>query len=330
MSARGPGSPRSPHGLGRRASGGRTSERAPGAGQVRTRPRRTWRGRHRPRALLAGPGRGTGPGFPGRGSGGRDKGPARSPRAAGAAGGRREPAARAPTRPQLPKSLPRRRHALGRGAAEPPGRPGHCPSGPRPPTRGGGQAAAEREQQQQRRRRRPGRRRLHVVRSRTGPRRAHLGSMARRPRLLARLRAPAASPLGRRGPGRRGRRQEARERKPRRVSAPRRRRRRRRPPAPHAPAAPSSGRPPEPARGEAAAARGPRGSARAPGPLGPAAGAPRGSGVGRRVCTPRGSGADQVPEAGVLPVELPGRGLTVGETEARGRGVRRGLPESTR
>lgn len=261
------------------ASRGRTSERASGPGQVRTRPRRTWRGRRRPRTLLAAPGRS-----------GRARRPREGPRRA-----RQRDRARPPgggdgggARGARPNSPPTRqvaaaRRALGRG---PPGRPGHCPRGPRPPTRGGGQAAAEREQQQ--RRRRPGRRRLHVVRGRPGPRRAHSGSMARRGG-SSRGSGACRLPLGRRGPGRRGRRAEARERKPRRVSAPRRCR----PPA----RAPRAGRAlprAPPGAGRRRGGRGalcPRPSLRPPPPPGLAAGVPRGLGVGLRDRTPAGPGA---------------------------------------
>ncbi|XP_066108360.1 gap junction alpha-3 protein-like [Saccopteryx bilineata] len=108
--------------------------------------------------------------------------------------------------------------------------------------------------------------------------------------------APGACrlPLGRCEPGQRGRREEARERKPRRVSAPRRRR----PPA-RAPsaAAPSRGRPPEPARGEAAAALWLRGPPAPPAYPGAGRCGSLGRGVGLRASIPRGPGADQVPEA---------------------------------
>jgi hypothetical protein len=165
----------------------------PSLGQVRARPRRTWRARS-----------------PGRGPGGRDKGPARGPPARG-------PPERAPTRPQLAKWL------LAAPAIVP---RAHL-------TRGGDQAAVQHQQQQRRRRRRrgPGRRRFHVVR-RPGAPRAHSGSMARAaavdPRGSRRLLLPPRAPRPKTT------REEGAEAEP--VSAPR---------AARAPrqAAPSCGRP---------------------------------------------------------------------------------------
>lgn len=125
----------------------------------------------------------------------------------------------------------------------------------------------------------------------------------RRRRLLARLPAPAASPLGRRGPGRRGRREEARERKPRRVSAPRA-------------AAPSRGRPPEPARGPP----------RSPAPPG----APRGARGRRWLHSPRRGGVLRGRSSpGSRCVTCRARkdpAFTDGETEARGAGRGKGTP----
>lgn len=275
--------------------------------------------------------RGTGPGVPGRGPGGRDKGPARGPREAGAAGGGGAPRRAPQLAPNLQSRFGGGAAHLAAGPTESPGRPGHCPPGPRPPTRGGGQAAAEREQQQQRRRRRsgrPGRRRLHVVRSRTGPRRAHSGSMARLPgssRGSGRLPPPPSGAAGQ-DDGGGGRRRGSGSR----AASP--------PPAAAAAAAlraPRAGRallraPPGagPPRGDRRA-RGPGASARAPCPWGPGAGAPRGRGGGRPVCTPRGLGPDRAPETGVSPVKSgQDRALPVGKLR-HGTGVcERGCPRA--
>lgn len=157
---RGPGSARSPRGLARPAPRGRTAERAPGprAGEDPPAPHLAGsappaRPARRPRAGGTPPAR-RGPAFPGGARAGETKGPRAAPLQRRAAGGGGHPR----RAPQLAPNL------QSRSGAPRTWPPGHCPRGPRPPTRGGGQAAAEREQQQ------PRRRRLHVVRGRAGPR----------------------------------------------------------------------------------------------------------------------------------------------------------------
>lgn len=165
----------------------------PSLGQVRARPRRTWRARS-----------------PGRGPGGRDKGPARGPPARG-------PPARAPTPPQLAKWLLRPRPLSPAPTLPAAGtRLQHSASSS---SGGGGGGGA----------------RVGAVSMLSGGReRRALTRAPWRARRRWILAAPGAScsRLGRRGPGRRGRRERKRSRSP--------------PPAPPAP--PAKPRPPAGAR----------------------------------------------------------------------------------